>query len=203
MKKKTKIRLSLLLLKENWLNKMAANGYRLKKVGSIFCTFEKCLSNEKYQYCLEFIAPKSCKEVKNYIDFLNELGYRTLTQGINLNYSILKIRWRPYGHKWGQLSTKPGTYGKEILIVERQSKNEPFVLHSTLSDKADYCKTLRNAWLSLFIFCFFLSFWYTLCYPINFIKCLFLITISIFLFIPVCFYQKIIFEYKKKNITEE
>lgn len=202
MKKIISFRISLLLMQETWLNKMASKGYRLNKVGTFLCTFEKC-SPKKYQYCTEFVAPKSFKDIQEYVTFLNELGYRTLTKSINLNYCIFKIRWRPYGQKFGQIATKPGTYGKEILIVERENTNQPFILHSTYHDKVNYYKSIRNSWLSIFILYFFISIWYTFTYATNLEKNVCIIVLLIILFLPILFYQNTINQYNKHADMEE
>ncbi|WP_018750576.1 hypothetical protein [Paenibacillus sanguinis] len=31
-----------------------------------------------------------------------------------------KLRWRPYGKGWGQIATSPGTFNKELLILEKK-----------------------------------------------------------------------------------
>lgn len=137
----------LLSLQEKWLNKMAQEGYRLIKTGKISYQFEECQPGE-YQYAVEFVGHKSFKSEKEYKEFLEELGYRVLFKNINLNYSLGKIRWRPYGSGMGQVSTSFGSYNRELLIVEKKNDGKPFQLHTTNSDKANYYKPIRNAWLT-------------------------------------------------------
>lgn len=131
---------------ENWLNQMAQKGYRLIKTGKMTYDFEECQPAE-YQYAIEFVAQQSFKKEREYRAFLEELGYKVFYKNANLNFSAIKLRWRPYGSGMGQISTKPGNYNKELFIVEKRNTGKPFELHTTNSDKFNYYKSLRNAWL--------------------------------------------------------
>ncbi|MEL7648415.1 MAG: DUF2812 domain-containing protein [Sedimentibacter sp.] len=131
---------------EKWLNDMAQNGYRLIKTGKVTYEFEKCQPGE-YQYAIEFVANLSFKGEKEYRAFLEEFGYKVFYKNVNLSFSIGKIKWRPYGSGMGQISTNPGSYNKELLIVEKKNDGRPFELHTTNNSKASYYKPLRNAWL--------------------------------------------------------
>ena len=143
---------------EKWLNEMAHHGYRLVAAGKLRYTFEECQPNE-YQYAIEFIAQHGLKSAKSYRSFLEEVGYRVLTKNINLNFSIGKIKWRPYGSGTGQITTSPGTYNKELLIVEKKVDGSPFALHSTYSDQVAYYKPLKNAWLTNLVLILVLAIW--------------------------------------------
>lgn len=131
---------------ENWLNEMADQGYRLVKTGKIDYVFECCQPNE-YRYCVEFVADQSYRKEKEYRQFLEELGYTVFYKNINWNYSVGKVRWRPFAKGSGQIATNPGSYNKELFIVEKKNDGLPFELHTTYADKAAYYKPLRNAWL--------------------------------------------------------
>lgn len=137
-----------LITQEKWLNKMAQKGYRLVKTGKLNYNFEECQPDE-YQYCVEFLANKSYQSGKEYRTFLESIGYTIFYKNANLNYSIFKMRWRPYGSGAGQISTKPGSYNKELLIVEKKNDGRPFELHTTNADKSEYCKPIRNVWFCL------------------------------------------------------
>lgn len=141
---------------EKWLNKMSSKGYRLVKVGKLIYEFEKCEKN-KYVYCIDFIGHLSNNESKKYKSFLKELGYRAFSKNINLNFSIGKIRFRPYGKGTGKISTSPGSYNKEILILEKINDNKPFELYTSSEDKIHYYKYLRNSHLSIFMLFFLFS----------------------------------------------
>lgn len=136
---------------ENWLNHMASQGYKLIKVGKCSYTFETCKEDE-WQYCIEFVAHMSFHQSKDYVEFLKEQGYNIFYKNLNLSWSIGKIRWRPYGQGAGQITTNPGSFNREILIVEKKKDGELFELHSTSEDKVAYYKSIRNAWLSISIF---------------------------------------------------
>ena len=81
----------LLSAQENWLNKMAASGYRLIRAEKLLYEFEEC-SRGQYQYFIEFIAHKSKENAEDYRTFLEDMGYNVFFKNINLNYSVGKIR---------------------------------------------------------------------------------------------------------------
>ena len=85
----------LLTVQKNWLNKMAEKGYRLIRTGKLLYEFEKCKPGQ-VQYCVEFIGQKSKANAEDYHDFLEEMGYSVFYKNINLNYSVGKVRWRPW-----------------------------------------------------------------------------------------------------------
>lgn len=144
--KKTYIKyfIDFLASQENWLNQMAHNGWRLTKTSRLLYEFEDCNPGE-YEYHVEFVAHMSNLERKNYIDFLKDSGYNVLIKNINLNYSVGKIRWRPWAKGMDQISTSPGSYNKELLIVERRKESKLFELHTDLDDLINYIKPIRNA----------------------------------------------------------
>lgn len=133
---------------EKWLNNMAQAGHRLQRTGKISYEFSS-VQPGAYQYAVVFVAQMSDQKEQTYKDFLEDLGYRVFYKNANLNISIGKIKWRPYGQGMGQISTNPGNYNKELLIVEKKNDGRPFELHTTNFDKATYYKSLRNAWLSV------------------------------------------------------
>lgn len=131
---------------EKWLNKMAAQGWRLVRTTKLFYEFESCKPSE-YEYCVEFVGDKSYKEAKEYKSFLEEMGFRTFTKNININYSFGKIRWRPWARGGGQIATSPGGYNKEILLLEKKNDGKPFELHTDYNDLIRYYRPIRNAYL--------------------------------------------------------
>ena len=146
----------LLTAQANWLNKMAAKGYRLIETKKMLYEFEQC-APEEYQYQIEFVGAKTQEDAENYLAFLQEVGYKVWFKNINLNYSIAKIRWRPWADKGGQIATNLTTYNKELLIVEKKNNCQKFVLHTTVKDKQAYYRSLRKPWLFLFCFILFLT----------------------------------------------
>lgn len=146
----------LLTAQENWLNKMSAKGYRLIKSEKLLYEFEECRPVQ-YQYRIEFIGEKSKVNAENYRTFLEDIGYKVFYKNMNLNYSIGKIRYRPWAEKGGRKATNATTYNKELLIIEKECDNTPFELHTSFEDKADYYKNLRNPWLCLFCLFVFLG----------------------------------------------
>ncbi|MEG1578198.1 MAG: DUF2812 domain-containing protein [Oscillospiraceae bacterium] len=135
---------------QKWLNTMAQKGYRLIATGKLIYEFEICKPSE-FQYCVDFVAEKSDAELNNYKAFLKEMGYKVFSKNINLNWSFGKVTYRPYGEGVGKLATSPGTYNKELLIVEKLSDGKPFELHTTAEDKLHYYRKQRNACLTLML----------------------------------------------------
>lgn len=150
MKKEYRCFFGFLDKQEQYLNRMAHNGFHLVHTGKISYTFETCRP-DAYQYCLEFTAHLSTARRSDYQEFLEGLGCRVFHKNMNLNYSVGKIRWRPYGQGKGQIAANPGAYNKELFIVEKENDGKPFELHSVMEDKMDYYRPLRNAYLCLLV----------------------------------------------------
>lgn len=131
---------------EKWLNNMAEHGYRLKKCGRMTYTFDECRPNE-YEYAVEFVGDKAYYKAKDYLRYLEGMGFRTFTKNINLNFSYVKLRWRPYAKGIGQIASSPGGFNKELLILEKKRDEKPFELHTDVSDKLDTYKTVRRAYV--------------------------------------------------------
>jgi len=136
----------LIKRQENWLNRMAAKGYRLVETGRLFYKFEQCSPNS-YEYRVEFVGHKLHSEAQKYREFLHELGYRTFWKNINLNFALFKMKWRPWAQGTGQLATSSGGLNRELLIVEKRQDGKPFSLHTDPSEIIALYKTMRKAWL--------------------------------------------------------
>lgn len=140
----------LMTTQEKWLNKRAAEGYHLIRVHKLCYEFEKCQPSE-FVYCVEFVAEKSKHEAQDYQSFLEELGYRTFFKNVNVDYSLGKVRIRPWANSKGKIATKSSTYNRELLIVEKRNDGKPFELHTTIGDKINYCKILQRPYLCMLI----------------------------------------------------
>lgn len=139
-----------LTLQEWWLNKMARRGYRLVHTTKATYTFVPCRSGE-YQYCVEFIGEKSRRSAQEYRAFLEEMGYKVFYKNINLNYSVGKVRWRPWAQSGGQLATHATTFDRELLIVEKKADGKPFALHTTYADRMAYIRRVQRPWLCFLV----------------------------------------------------
>jgi len=140
----------LLIVQANWLNKMSEKGYRLVQTGKMLYEFEECKPNQ-VKYCVEFIGHKTKDDAKDYYDFLEDMGYKVFYKNINLNYSIGKVRWRPWAEKGGRIATNNSTFNRELLIVEKKNDGKPFELHTSFEDKENYYRNLRNPWLLILL----------------------------------------------------
>lgn len=140
----------LLTAQENWLNKMSEKGYRLIRTGKLLYEFEECNPGQ-VKYCVEYIGQKSKDNAQDYHDFLEEMGYSVFYKNINLNYSVGKVRWRPWAEKGGRIATNATTFNRELLIVEKENDGKPFELHTSYEDKENYYSNLRNPWLLLLL----------------------------------------------------
>lgn len=129
-----------------WLNRMAGQGYRLKKCGIFTYTFDEC-EPDKYEYAVEYVGDRAYTKACEYRQYLESVGLRTFTKNINLNISIGKVRWRPYAKGLGQIATSPGGYNKELLILEKQRDGSSFELHTDVSDKLSAYQSVRRAYL--------------------------------------------------------
>lgn len=140
----------LLIAQANWLNKMSEKGYRLVQTGKMLYEFEECKLNQ-VKYYVEFIGHKTKDDAKDYYDFLEGMDYKVFYKNINLNYSIGKIRWRPWAEKGGRIATNNSTFNRELLIVEKKNDGKPFELHTSFEDKENYYRNLRNPWLLILL----------------------------------------------------
>ena len=78
------------------------------------------------------------------------MGYCVFSKNANLNFSVGKARWRPYGRGSGQIATSPGSYNKEIMIVEKKHDGKAFEIFSDNADLVEYYSSIRNVFTSLF-----------------------------------------------------
>ena len=183
----------LLNLQENWLNKMTKKGSRLIKVGKLQYEFENCTPNQ-YQYYIEYIGNKSKMSAENYRTFLEDMGYKVFYKNTNLNYSIGKIRYRPWAEHGGQIATTSTTYNKELLIIERKYDKAPFMLYTSFEDLMNYYKVLRNPWLCLFLLFSILGIMD---------KNLPIFVIGLFSFIPTVIYHLKVVKYRNASKVTE
>lgn len=138
----------LLKTQEKWLNKMAAKGFRLIRTGKLLYEFESCSPNE-FQYRVEFIGQKSRANAEDYRCFLEDLDYKVFYKNINLNYSIGKVRLRPWAEKGGRIAMNSTTYNRELLIIEKENDGKPFEIHTSLKDRMWYYRQLQAPWIYL------------------------------------------------------
>ena len=97
------------------------------------------------------IGQKSKDGAKDYHDFFEDMGYKVFYKNINLNYSVGKVRWRPWAEKGGRIATNATTFNRELLIIEKENDGKPFELHTSHKDKENYYKSLRNPWLMILL----------------------------------------------------
>ena len=140
----------LLNAQANWLNQMSQKGYRLVRTGRMLYEFEKCNPDE-VTYCVEFIGEKSKDNATDYANFLEDMGYKVFFKNINLNYSVGKVRLRPWAEMGGCIATNATTFNRELLIVEKSNDGKPFELHTSYEDKENYYRNLRNPWLLILL----------------------------------------------------
>ena len=128
-----------------WLNSMADKGYRLVKTGKLEYVFDECEPG-KYVYTVEYVGDKSMEEEENYKAFLEDMGYQVFYKNMNLDYSIMKLTYRPWANKGGKISTTKSTYNRELLIVEKENDGKPFELHTKKEDQIEYYNRIVKPW---------------------------------------------------------
>jgi len=181
-----------------FLNRMAAEGYRLVHTDKMSYEFETCAPGA-YEYCVEYVGNQSSQHAGEYKRFLEDLGYRTFYKNINLNYSAGKVYYRPAAEKGGRIGTASSTLNKELLIVEKPRDGKPFELHSTYEDKIKYMKILQGPWL--FTAAIFLILWLVL--GIFRSGSPLLGVFALLMLIPVLLYQLEISRLKRESKTKE
>lgn len=115
---------------EDWLNRMAEDGWRLVDANRCKYTFTPCEKGE-YLYRIDFVGGKSKAQLEEYLALLPELGITPLFKPLNAGqHSLWRVRWRPYGGKAGSLATSNGTLGRELLLLEKRNDGKPFQVYS-------------------------------------------------------------------------
>lgn len=156
MKKTFKIFLNPVESQENWLNQMAKKGLQLVDVGRFFYTFKNCKSSE-YQYAIDYVGNKSYEELKEYEEFLEEIGIKYYEKPINVGqFSWGKARLRPFANKRGKIATSKGMINRELLILEKKNDGKPFDIYSNIEDKIYRLKEIRKPLIYGEIFILFL-----------------------------------------------
>jgi hypothetical protein len=183
----------LLNAQAKWLNKMSEKGYRLVRTGRVLYEFEEC-SPDEVTYCVEFIGEKSKENATAYADFLEDMGYKVFFKNINLNYSVGKVRLRPWAEMGGCIATNATTFNRELLIVEKSNDGKPFELHTSYEDKENYYRNLRNPWLLILLM--FAIFAVAKCSVVFGVLAL----VSL---IPVLVYQTQVMQNKREGKTKE
>ena len=112
--------------------------------------FEEC-NPDRAEYRVEYIGSKSQNDSQEYFQFLEDMGYRVFFKNINLNYSIGKVRYRPWAEKGGRIATNNTAFNKELLIVEKEKDGKPFELHTSFEDKIQYYESLRKPYAMYFV----------------------------------------------------
>ena len=145
----------LMGLQQKCLNKMAGKGYRLVRTAAAMYEFEPCTPGQQYQYCVEFVGEKSKQSADDYVRFLEDCGYRVFYKNINLDYTMGKVRFRPWAGRGGKTAVHADASNGELLIVEKVRDGKPFERHTAYEDKQKNCRNRRKVWG----FCSFGLFW--------------------------------------------
>ncbi|MCF6466064.1 hypothetical protein C3E90_09275 [Clostridium sp. Cult2] len=144
MKKIFRIFLNPMGSQEKWLNQMSEKGHRLVNVGRFFYTFENCEANE-YQYSIDYVGNKNYKELKEYKQFIEEIGIKYYEKPINIGqFSWGKARLRPFANQGGRIATSKGMINRELLILEKKNNGKPFEIYSNIEDKIYRLKEIRK-----------------------------------------------------------
>ena len=95
--------------------------------------FEEC-KPDQVKYCVEFIGQKSKANASDYHEFLEGMGYKVFYKNINLNYSVGKVRLRPWAEKGGRIATNTTTFNRELLIVEKENDGNEYFYEIPLAE---------------------------------------------------------------------
>lgn len=174
---------------EKWLNSEAKKGKRLIKVNKLIYIFEKCEQSE-YEYKIEFVGNKSSSEIVEYKKFLESIGYKVFNKNINLNYSLFKLKFRPYADKYTKIATKNSMTNNELFIVESKKTNNKFELHTEANDIIRYYSNIRNMYLSTLVIISFIPI-------INIVKYRMVYLLRLLIIVPFLIY--IIYQVIKYN----
>ncbi len=90
------------------------------------------------------------KMIVRVLSIFEDMGYKVFFKNINLNYSIGKVRYRPWAEKADELPTTTRHLIKELLIVEKEKRRKPFDLHTSFEDEIQYYESLRKPYIIYF-----------------------------------------------------
>lgn len=127
---------------ERYLNQMAKKGYRLIKTTRMGYEFQPC-EQDAYSYIVQYVAEKSLKELTEYRQYIEDLGFLYYGKNINMQYGA-KARLR-YTGKNLTLATNPGRLNQELLIIEIP-KGQTLSLFTTAKEQYEYYAMLRNVY---------------------------------------------------------
>ncbi|AEA01670.1 DUF2812 domain-containing protein [Aerococcus sp. Group 1] len=110
--------------RQNYLNQLAGQGYRLLSSGGVQQRFQKTADTD-FHYTVQYIGHMTNRERLNYCDFIHDLGYKTFFAPLNIGkLSWGNVRLRPYNQGRTTIATDPGMINKEILIIESKGPKE-------------------------------------------------------------------------------
>lgn len=127
---------------EQWLNKMADEGWRLAGTTISGYEFEEC-EKGKYRYKVAYIADRSKESAEEYVRALESCGYRVFFKNANLNYSSGKVEVRPWAEAGGRVATGKTTLHKELLIIEKENDGTGFEFCATYEQRYGSYNRLR------------------------------------------------------------
>lgn len=178
---------------ENWLNRNAQKGYRLKDVSLLRYTFEHSVKGA-YQYAVEWVGHLSREEQEDYIAYLKDCGYQVWTKNANLNYALGKIKFRPWAHAGARWAHQGNTYQRELLIVEKKSDGLPFQLHTEGQDQIRSIKNIRRVF----------AFWILMLAVAALItRHLLIIIFAVVFFIPYLYYTRSLYHIRHESLVTE
>lgn len=142
---------------EKWLNDRAAEGLKLSKVGRFIYEFKKCKPSQ-YQYAVDYIGNKSNSRRKEYESFLDEVEISYYEKPLNLGqFSVGRVKFRPYANQGGKLATSRGMINRELLILEKENNGKPFAIFNNVKDKIGTLKERRKPHIYLLLFIVFIE----------------------------------------------
>lgn len=157
MTKKFRIFISPIEGQEKWLNDRAAEGLKLLKVGRFFYEFKTCEPGQ-FQYAVDYIGNLSNKQRREYERFLDEVKICYYEKPLNLGqFSLGRIKYRPYANRGGKLATSKGMINRELLILERENTGNPFTIFNNVKDKIAALKERMKPHYYLLIFIFLME----------------------------------------------
>lgn len=152
MTKRLRIFMNPIENQEKWLNNKAAEGLKLLKAGSIFYEFEKCKPGQ-YQYAVDYVGNMSDQQRIEYEKFLDDMDISYYQKSLNIGqFSLGRVKYRPYANRGGKLATSKGMINKEILILEKENSGSTFNIYNNLKDKIVALKERMKPHYYLLIF---------------------------------------------------
>ncbi|MSS78340.1 DUF2812 domain-containing protein [Anaerococcus sp. AGMB00486] len=135
--------------RENYLNKMAKQGYELVSSGGLIHKFKKTDKNKSY--IVQYIGYMSNRERREYMKFVENMDMKVLYSPLNLGKrSFGNIKFRLFNPIKSSIATSHGMINREIMILENDT-DKKIEVYSDKNSKIEDLSKRKNPYICLLV----------------------------------------------------